>query len=82
MMSGRVNRKWQAVLRLHPGTLGFGQAFITSSLGFSFEELLYFKLILKEWKIVIGISPRKDRLKSDLIPVAPTSEFLFQQQEL
>ena len=46
---------WQAVLGLQPATFSLGQAFIMSNFGFPFEELLNFRLILKGWKIGIGI---------------------------
>lgn len=45
---------WQAALGFPPGTFSLGQAFIMSNFGFPLEELLYFRLILKEWKIGTG----------------------------
>lgn len=51
---------WQAALGLQPDTFSLGQAFIMSNFGFPFEELLYFRLIVKEWKIGIGVEPRRD----------------------
>lgn len=79
-----LTETWQAALGLRPGTCHLGQAFIMSHFGFSFEELLYFRLILKEWKIGIGSWPRKDETKDDFIPVAlvEISGFLFQQGEV
>lgn len=38
-------------------------AFIVSSFGFSLGELLYFRLVLKERRISIGIKPRNDETK-------------------
>lgn len=51
---------WQAALGLHPGAFSLGQAFIMSNFGFPLEELLYFRLILEEWKIGIGVQLRND----------------------
>lgn len=62
-MLGCVNRNVAGSAGTSSGHRHPWSAFIASNFGFSLEELLYFRLILKEWKIGIGIKPRKDETK-------------------